>query len=405
MSYADDLTRYLTPSIAAADAQSLEYGADHPGRGPLDKLRLEQPGYAPAVPTILEPSNPGRSALSSDPTLAAVGNANAGPLFRRPGPSLKSRILEGIQGGMAGIAAASPPSDTSFLPSLARSFTGTANSIDAHRQQDYQRQLQASLQQRQGVLDQSTLDEQGARARYYDAQANAKAEPAYHPIDPSSQAGIDAANKKAEYAAGLKPPGQESPNQIVTGADGTLYRVNPRGPEGVVNGAKGKPMPVKGASLPKPSLGAETAYGIYPVLVDADREMDRVAGTSRGALLSKGGTLGNYLITPEQRQYNSAADDFALQYVTAVHGKRVSQEVTNGVRNMLRIAPGDDAATIQAKVARRKTFLKAVQGMQAGASTYHQATDGGPAASTVTPAERAQLKAQGYTDDEINGAQ
>lgn len=137
--------------------------------------------------------------------------------------------------------------------------------------------------------------------------------------------------------------------------------------------------PVAPAKMAKPSIGAENAYGILPVLQQADQELDGLAGTDFSALVSrKAGIMGRFFLTPEQKQYNDAIDDFSLQYVTAVHGKRVSPEVIHGVQNMLRYVPGDDPATTEKKVSRRKQFLKAAAHFAESARAYHEGADNGP---------------------------
>lgn len=173
-------------------------------------------------------------------------------------------------------------------------------------------------------------------------------------------------DKQFARSAGPKPQGLMN---VAPG--GTVYNPDTHKPE-----FKAPDRPEKPKDLAKPSIGAETAYGILPVLKQADQELDTLTGSDLGALISrKGGILGRYFLTPEQKQYNDAIDDFSLQYTTAIHGKRVNSETVHGVQNMLRIVPGDDEGTIKRKVARRKEFLQAAERFGAGATSYHAKTD------------------------------
>lgn len=172
-------------------------------------------------------------------------------------------------------------------------------------------------------------------------------------------------------------------------------------PQGLMNVAPGgtvfdpttqKPVykapdrPMKPNQLAKPSIAAETAYGILPVLKQADQELDTLSGSDLGALISrKGGMLGRYFLTPEQKQYNDAIDDFALQYTTAIHGKRVNAETVHGIQNMLRIVPGDDPATVKRKVVRRKQFYAAAEQAAQGAKAYHEANQAPESGSDDEP--------------------
>lgn len=139
--------------------------------------------------------------------------------------------------------------------------------------------------------------------------------------------------------------------------------------------------------------------------------------------------VGNFMVSDAERNFNTAADTYVSAAVYALSGAAITKQEQDRMYRMFIPQAGDDDATKAIKKNARAAFQRAlqrwagqgiedrntpfVQALRSGANSQQLLqtvmTEGGasdatatPRQSSITPAERAALRTQGWSDEKLN---
>lgn len=115
----------------------------------------------------------------------------------------------------------------------------------------------------------------------------------------------------------------------------------------------------------KPMKESEAKANIYADRMEAaNQTLDTLEGEGTSlfnTLASKAGTVGNYALTPEYRQYEQAQRDFLNAVLRQESGAVISEEEFDNGRKQYFPQPGDDPQTIAQKKRNRQTAIRAIR--------------------------------------------
>jgi hypothetical protein len=224
---------------------------------------------------------------------------------------------------------------------------------------------------------QGSMDEGGA---YYDAGGNPVQDAS--PFAPEHEGNPLASTKGYVNRDGTLMLGQDGkpimppstvPNNVFTPGVGesgtpTIFTGKSKGDPALTDTGVGKPVTGAGGQ------GVRAANAAIPELKAAGAIIDRFDDPSLMSQLSKkAGLFGNYMNTPEGRQFNQAITQFVTLSELAKGNKRPTDAMMHRFHEIYAPAPGDDDATRAQKRQARATLIESVSQM-GGAAASHQST-------------------------------